>query len=120
MDIGETTYAISRGEWRAWLADNHAEKKEVWLILYKKGSGKPSISHKQAVEEAICYGWIDSQSKSIDHSKYAQRFSPRRADSHWSDSNRARALRMLREGKITSAGMATLPPDLLRAWRDQE
>jgi uncharacterized protein YdeI (YjbR/CyaY-like superfamily) len=115
MDIGETLYVVSRDAWRGWLTDHHARKQEVWLIFCKKASGKPSISYDEAVEEAICYGWIDGQIKSMDRERFARRFTPRREESEWSNSNRERALKMLREGRMTKAGKVLLPDEILRS-----
>jgi len=76
MEIGETLYVTSRRDFRKWLAKNCRKKEEIWLIFCKKYSGKPSISYDEAVEEALCYGWIDSQQKPIDAEKFARRFTP--------------------------------------------
>jgi uncharacterized protein YdeI (YjbR/CyaY-like superfamily) len=119
MDIGETLHVTSREEWRRWLADHHRERKEIWLVFHKKASGKPSVSYDDAVEEAICYGWIDSQVKSIDEEKFARRFTPRRQGSNWSRYNEARALNMLRQGKMTHAGEELLPDTVLKMWNEQ-
>lgn len=116
MEIGETLYVAERQEWRRWLAKNHRDKKEIWLIFYKKATGKPTLTYDEAVEEAICYGWIDGQEKSIDQEKYALRFTPRKKGSNWSQPNVARALNMLRARKMTKAGLATLPREMLEAW----
>ena len=75
MNVGKTFYARNRREWRAWLA-RHKTAPEIWLIYYKKHSGKPRVSYNDAVDEALCYGWIDSILKPIDADCYAQRFSP--------------------------------------------
>src|SRR5947209_16262297 len=112
MDIGETLLVSSAQEWRMWLAQHHEEKKEIWLIYYKKTSGKTGISYEESVEEALCFGWIDGAIKGIDGDTYAGRFSPRRAKSPWSESNRVRVARLLRDGKMTEAGLAVLPADL--------
>lgn len=112
MEIGETLLAHSTQEWRAWLAQHHSKKREIWLIYYKKTSGKTGISYEEAVEEALCFGWIDGAIKSIDADTYAGRFTPRRPKSPWSASNRARVVRLLREGRMTGAGLAALPEDL--------
>ena len=98
-------YFKNRQEWRRWLEQNHARQKEAWLIYYKKHTGKPRISYDAAVEEAICFGWIDGQVKRIDHEKHMQRFSPRRKNSLWADSNIKRAKEMIRLGKMTEPGM---------------
>lgn len=112
MEIGETLLVSSRQEWREWLAEHHRDYKEIWLIYYKKTSGKTGISYEESVEEALCFGWIDGQNKSIDQDTYAGRFTPRRPKSPWSDSNRERVTRLLRDGHMTEAGLAVLPADL--------
>jgi len=113
MKTGETLTVTTREEWRRWLADHHQTKVEIWLVFYYKRTGKPTISYNDAVEEAICYGWIDSQQNPMDEERFVRRFSPRRKRSHWSKSNKERALRMLRAGKMEEAGMALLPDDVL-------
>jgi len=116
MEIGEKLYVNSREEWRAWLEAHHQEKREIWLVLYRVSSGKRVLTMDQAVEEALCFGWIDSQMKPVDEECYAQRFTPRRNGSNWSQVNRERALRLLREGRMAPAGLALLPPEVLQAW----
>lgn len=111
MEIGETLLASSRQEWRAWLAQHHRDYKEIWLIYYKKTAGKTGITYEESVEEALCFGWIDGTNKGIDQETYAGRFTPRRPKSPWSDSNRKRVARLLREGRMTEAGLAVLPAD---------
>src|SRR5512134_3843664 len=98
MEIGETLYVTTRGDFRRWLRENHGGKSEIWLIRYKKASGKPSLDYVQAVEEALCYGWIDNIEKSIDSERYALRFSPRRPKSSWNDVNLERARRLIAAG----------------------
>jgi uncharacterized protein YdeI (YjbR/CyaY-like superfamily) len=105
----------SREEWRKWLLKHSRDANEAWLIFYKKGSGLPSISYDESVEEAICFGWIDSRVRSVDKLKFAVRFGPRRPGSGWSKFNRARALKMIDQGRMTAAGYASLAPDILRA-----
>ena len=112
MEIGETLLVHSAAEWRAWLALHHAEKKEIWLVYYKKTSGKTGITYEESVEQALCFGWIDGAIKGIDAETYAGRFTPRRSKSPWSESNRARIARLLRDGRMTEAGIAVLPDDL--------
>ena len=75
----------ARDAWRAWLEKNHARANELWVVFYKKNSGKPTVSYDEAVEEALCFGWIDGLTKGIDEEKFAQRFSPRRSGSVWSE-----------------------------------
>lgn len=112
MEIGETIYVTTREEFRRWLRKNHRIKKEIWLIQYKKAAKKPSINYVEAVEEAICFGWIDSLEKSMDAERYALRFSPRKPKSNWTNTNKDRARRMIAEGRMSPAGKATLPPDV--------
>jgi uncharacterized protein YdeI (YjbR/CyaY-like superfamily) len=112
MDIGRTIMPRTRSAWRAWLARNHASAAEIWLIFHKKSSGTQTLSLNDAVEEALCFGWIDGLVKSIDAACYALRFTPRRKGSAWSESNVRRARRMITEGKMTPAGLAVLDPDL--------
>ncbi|MFN2118925.1 MAG: YdeI/OmpD-associated family protein [Anaerolineales bacterium] len=113
MEIGETLDVTSPAAFRRWLRDNHDEEAEIWLVQYKARTGKASIDYLEAVEEAICYGWIDGFVKSMDADRYATRFTPRRPKSHWSDSNIQRARRMIARGKMTEAGRAKLPVELL-------
>ncbi len=112
MDITETLYAVTPAEFRKWLRANHKKRKEIWLIQYKKAASKPSLPLEQAVEEAICFGWIDSYVKSIDAERYATRFSPRRPKSNWTATNKALARRLIAEGRMMPAGFAALPADM--------
>jgi uncharacterized protein YdeI (YjbR/CyaY-like superfamily) len=108
VKVGETLYAKNRKEWRSWLAKNHKSAAEIWLIYYKKDSGKPRIPYNDAVDEALCYGWIDSILKPIDAHKYAQRYSPRKKTSRLSDMNRERVRRLIKAGRMTKAGLAAI------------
>src|SRR5256714_10358871 len=105
MKVGKTFYARNRREWRAWLARHHKTAPEIWLIYYKKHSGKPRVSYNDAVDEALCYGWIDSILKPIDADCYAQRFSPRRPTSRLSEMNRERVRRLIAARRMTRAGL---------------
>ena len=109
VDITGTFYAASRARWRAWLVKHHATTREIWLIYYKRGSGRPRVEYGDAVEEALCFGWIDSTVKSIDAVRYAQRFTPRKAGSNWSTPNLLRVKRLVAAGLMTSVGVAHLP-----------
>lgn len=111
MEIGETLLVHTAAEWREWLAQNHAAKKEIWLIYYKKTSGKSGITYEESVEQALCFGWIDGAIKGVDKETYAGRFTPRRAKSPWSESNRERVVRLMRDGMMTEAGLAVLPEE---------
>lgn len=94
----------NRAVWRSWLAGNHDKRKEVWLVYAKKQSGIPSVSYDEAVEEAICFGWIDGQVRAVDNDWYMQRYSPRARKSRWSELNISRAKRMMAAGLMTDAG----------------
>ena len=108
MKVGKTLYVKNRKEWRAWLAKHYNTATEIWLIYYKKASGKPRIPYNDAVDEALCFGWIDGILKPIDERKYAQRYSPRRKTSTLSDMNRERVRRMIKAGRMTRAGLAAI------------
>lgn len=109
MDIGETVQVTTRAAWRAWLVRHHATKREIWLIYNKKSSGKPRVAYGDAVEEALCFGWIDSTVKTLDPHRYAQRYSPRKAGSNWSAPNIERVARLLKAGLMMPAGRVHLP-----------
>jgi uncharacterized protein YdeI (YjbR/CyaY-like superfamily) len=98
----------SSSEWEAWLESNHATSDGVWLRIFRKDSGKPIIGYLEAVERALCYGWIDGQSKSLDPTSWIQKFTPRRPKSVWSKINTERAERLLKEGKMKPAGVAAV------------
>ena len=106
MEITKTLYITTRAKWRKWLEKNHNTEKEIWLIYYKKHTGKPRIPYDDAVEEALCFGWIDSIIKRLDDEKYVQKFTPRKGKSKWSELNMKRAKKMIREGRMTKAGLA--------------
>src|SRR3954469_23962065 len=118
----------TRKAWRAWLEKNHARKKEIWLVYATKKSGKGRVAYSDAVEEALCFGWIDGTMKSIDENYFAQRFSPRRsAKSQLSETNKERVRRLIRAGLMTPAGMEkirgrmseefVLPADIVAALK---
>lgn len=95
----------SQKEWASWLERNNATAPGVWIKLAKKGSGVPSVTYMEAVDVGLCYGWIDSQSKSLDATWYIQRFTPRRAKSPWSKINRAKAEEFITQGKMRPSGL---------------
>ena len=105
MEIGETLYITDRKDWRTWLEKNYDKKNEIWLIYYKKHTNKSTILYDDAVEEALCFGWIDSTVKRIDNEKYAQRYTPRNLNSIWSQINIRRVKKMMKEGKMTKEGL---------------
>jgi len=108
MKLGKTFYARNRREWRSWLFRNHRTAPEIFLVYYKKHSGKPRVSYNDAVDEALCYGWIDSILKPIDGDCYAQRFSPRRPTSRLSAMNHERVRRLIAARRMTRAGLARI------------
>ena len=131
----KTFYPSSRKAWRAWLQKNHEKEDSVWLILYNKGTSKESIDYAQAVEEALCFGWIDSKPNKRDEESRYQFFSKRNPKSNWSALNKERVKRLTEAGLITPAGQAmidlakqtgtwdalndidTIPPDLMQALK---
>jgi uncharacterized protein YdeI (YjbR/CyaY-like superfamily) len=116
MQITETVYFSERAQWRQWLADNHATAKEIWLVSYTRTSGKPTIPYIHAVEEALCFGWIDGIQKKMDAERRAQRFTPRRPKGNWTELNKERARRLIASGLMTEAGLAILPDLSLEAF----
>ncbi|MDX2442580.1 MAG: YdeI/OmpD-associated family protein [Bacteroidales bacterium] len=105
MEITETLYVKTREEWRTWLQVNYSSEQEIWLIYYKKHTGKARIPYGDAVEEALCYGWIDSIVKRVDDEIYVQKFSPRKPRSVWSVLNKDRVEKMIKAGSMTPAGL---------------
>ena len=105
MNITKTLYVANRKDLRSWFKRNYKTEKEIWLIYYKKHTGKPRIPYNDAVEEALCYGWIDSTVKKIDEEKFAQRFSPRKKNSQLSDLNKERIRRLVKQKNMTAAGL---------------
>ena len=102
----KTIYAENRAAWRRWLQKNHAKEKAVWLIMYKMKCGTPSVYYKEAVEEALCFGWIDAVRKRIDDESYQIRFTRRKPTSIWSAVNIAKFQALEAEGRMTDAGRA--------------
>lgn len=100
-----TLYIHDRAAWRAWLEENHAREREVWLVYYKKHTNRPRILYDDAVEEALCFGWIDSTVRRLDDDSYLQKFTPRKRKSNWCESNVKRARRLIAEGLMTKAGL---------------
>ena len=101
----EQIYAASRAEWRVWLEDHHQILQGVWLVYFNKGSGKPRVSYDDAVEEALCFGWIDSVVRKIDDDSYQQLFTPRKKSSNWSRLNKVRIARLTEQGLMREAGI---------------
>jgi len=113
--------------WRAWLAENYDKEKEIWLVYPKKASGKPRILYNDAVEEALCFGWIDSTAKRVDENSYAQRFTPRNPKSPYSEANKQRLRDLVKQGLVIPSVKAAVegilneesavPVDILEALK---
>ncbi len=101
-------YVPNRDKWHEWLGRHYATESEIWLVFYKKETSKPTIDYEAAVEEALCFGWIDSIIKKIDDEKYVRKFTPRNAKSYWSELNKNRAGKMIKAGMMTAAGLAKI------------
>jgi uncharacterized protein YdeI (YjbR/CyaY-like superfamily) len=117
----KTLLVRSLDQWRNWLAEHHASESEVWLIFHKRHTGVPAIDYKDALDEALCFGWVDSLVKRLDDRRYARKFTPRRADSRWSAVNRKRYAALKASGRLkppgidcppTSRGYGPKPPRL--------
>ena len=108
MEVTKTLYISNRLDWRKWLKKYYKTEKEIWLVYYKKASGKPRIEYNDAVEEALCFGWIDNTVKKIDDECFAQRFSRRNPKTGYSQSNKERLERLIAEGKVMKDVLATL------------
>ena len=125
-------------EWRKWLTKHHAKPEGIWLRFFKKASGAKSITYAEALDEALCFGWIDGQLKKYDSESWVQKFTPRRSKSVWSKRNREHVARLIKEKRMTAAGLKAVaiakqdgsweraydspknmqvPPDFLRALR---
>ena len=105
MTENTALYLKDKTQWRKWLKTNHKNTKEVWLIHYKKPTNKKSVSHIEAVEEALCFGWIDSKLKKIDEEKFILKYSPRKQKSIWSKINKEKAEELIASGKMTQTGL---------------
>jgi uncharacterized protein YdeI (YjbR/CyaY-like superfamily) len=104
----KTYHAPSRADWRTWLAQNHATEKSVWLIIYHKKSPTPSVYYDEAVDEALCFGWVDSKINKRDHESSFQFFAKRNPKSNWSRVNKAKVERLVADDLMTSAGLAMI------------
>jgi uncharacterized protein YdeI (YjbR/CyaY-like superfamily) len=101
----DTFYAESAADWRAWLEANHRTSQSVWLIIYRKNAGTPSVYYDEAVDEALCFGWIDSKPNKRDEESFYQFFSRRNSRSNWSGVNKQKVVRLLASGKMAAAGL---------------
>jgi uncharacterized protein YdeI (YjbR/CyaY-like superfamily) len=96
-------------QWRAWLAEHHASEAEVWLIFYKRHTGLATIDYQDALDEALCFGWIDSLVKRLDDRRFVRKFTPRKADSRWSAANRKRYAQLKASGRLKPPGVKRAP-----------
>lgn len=127
MRITEALYATDRKTWRAWLKKHYRNQKEIWLVYYRKETGKPRVPYNDAVEEALCFGWIDSTAKKIDAECFAQRFSPRRPGREYSQANKERLRLLIEHGLVAKDVLASLgdidpekyvfPADIMKTLR---
>jgi len=115
MKITLTFSPPDRQSWHDWLAEHSKLESEVWLVYYKAGTGKASISYNDSLEEALCFGWVDSLIQKIDEEKYARKFTPRRAGSKWSELNKHLVAKLVREGRMTESGLAKVDFSLEKA-----
>ena len=130
MDVTKTLYVTNRDDWRSWLEEHYRSESEVWLVYYRKETGNRRIPYNDAVEEALCFGWIDSMVKNLDQERYAQRYTPRRPKSGFSQTNKERLKRLIEQGKVMPDVLASLgdvgldefeyPPDIMAAIRENE
>jgi uncharacterized protein YdeI (YjbR/CyaY-like superfamily) len=130
MDITQTLYITSRKDWRGWLKNNYKTEKEIWLVYPKKATGKPRIAYNDAVEEALCFGWIDSVNKRLDDDHTVQRFSPRKPRAKYSQANIERLRYLVAKRKVIREVVQTLddvlnqefviPSDILKAVKSNK
>jgi uncharacterized protein YdeI (YjbR/CyaY-like superfamily) len=107
----KTLDARTLEQWRSWLADHHDCESEVWLVFHKRHTGQASIAYEDAVDEALCFGWVDSLIKRLDDARYARKFTPRQPDSKWSTANRKRYAQLKASGRLMPAGLNRAPTD---------
>ena len=104
----DTIAPPTRAAWRAWLAQHHADSPGVWLIIHKKNSPQTGVTYQEAVEEALCFGWIDSKTITLDETRFRQIFTPRKPRGTWAKSNKERVARLIEQGLMTSAGLTAI------------
>ena len=116
MEITNPKHFKNRNEFRKWLEKNHDKQKELWILFYKVHTKKKSLRYSEAVEESLCFGWIDGILKRIDDEKHAQRYTPRNPKSIWSKVNKERAERMIEAGQMTDAGLVKIREAKKSGW----
>jgi len=112
LDVSKALPVANAAELERWLHEHGAEEPELVVAVYKKSSGRQTVTFDELLEAATCHGWVDTQTKTIDEERYAIRFAPRRPASNWSERNRELARRLIAEGRMKPTGNAVLPPDL--------
>ena len=130
MEITQTLYVTNREDWRNWLKEHYRTEKDIWLIYYREDTGKSRIPYNEAVEEALCFGWIDSINKNLDKERNVQRFSPRKSNSDFSQTNKERLKRLISQGKVIPEELDRIseldldhfdyPSDIMAAIRENE
>lgn len=130
MEITQTLYVTNAKDWRTWLKKHYKTEKEIWLVYYKKESGKPRIAYNDAVEEALCFGWIDSIVKRLDEERTVQRFSPRKPNAKYSQANIERLRNLVVKKKVIQPIAESIqdilnekfkiPPDILKAIKSNK
>jgi uncharacterized protein YdeI (YjbR/CyaY-like superfamily) len=113
MGIEQAVDFATAAEFEAWMAAHHANERELWAAIYKKASKKQTVGFDPLLEIALCWGWVDVQTKGIDQERYGIRFVPRKPGSNWSATNRGIVCRLLAADRMQPSGAALLPPDLL-------
>lgn len=106
MQITTTFQPKTKADWRDWLHQNHTQESEIWVVLYKKSTGKQTVTLEDVVDEALCFGWIDNMEKRIDEESYVLRLTPRKNKRQWSEINKRRYNKLLAQGLVTEAGKA--------------
>ena len=112
LDVTQATLCSSADDFDRWLVAHAADERERIVAIYKKASGRQTVTYEELLDVALCHGWVDTQTKGIDDERYAIRFVPRRVGSNWSATNREKVRRLLAQGRMTPAGRAVLPDDL--------
>jgi uncharacterized protein YdeI (YjbR/CyaY-like superfamily) len=107
-DSDERFHAETRQQWRAWLAEHHADSPRVWVVTWKRATGRPAPSYEELVEEALCYGWVDSTAGTVDDERAIMRFTPRKPGSGWARTNKVRVERLVAEALMAAAGLAVV------------
>ena len=130
MEVTKTLYVTNREDWRSWLEEHYKTKREIWLVYFRLDTGKPRIPYNEAVEEALCFGWIDSVTRTIDQDRYAQRFTPRKSTSKYSQTNKERLKILIAKGKVIPEVLASLekvdlesfeyPEDIMAALKEND